>query len=207
MVQSGRPRPGPETDFPDPAADAAWRGHWQRKMSRRRADAALLAVNTLVWGATFVLAKAALVRYLRRSSFWRHDSAWQRWPCACVFRSCSADAADPAPCRRRGAYRTLPVSAGSCSKPSACSTPRRQIGIHHGTDHCDGTFARLRSSIATGPGFRSWLGSGGHGGDGTADIGRPIRFHQPRRPADASGSGGFCGPHRDAGTFFGVDGI
>ena len=42
-------------------------------------------------------------------------------------------------------------------------------------------------------------------GMGLMTLGRPIRFHQPRRPADASGRGGVRGTHRDPGTFFGDD--
>src|ERR1019366_5993917 len=69
MVPAGRARPGPEAHLLDYApADARSRNWWERevqtrhefRVNRRRAEAALL-LNTVVWGATFVLVKAALV--------------------------------------------------------------------------------------------------------------------------------------------------
>jgi acetylornithine deacetylase/succinyl-diaminopimelate desuccinylase-like protein len=60
MVPAGRARPGPQAHLADPApADARSRARGEREVNRRQAEAALV-LNTVVWGATFVLVKAAL---------------------------------------------------------------------------------------------------------------------------------------------------
>jgi hypothetical protein len=50
------------------------------QVSRRRAAEAALVFNVIVWGATFVLVKAALATHLP-SCFWRCDSPWPRGRC------------------------------------------------------------------------------------------------------------------------------
>src|ERR1017187_8863616 len=62
MVPAGWARPGPQAHRSDPAAaDARFRIiPWEREVNRRKAEAALV-LNTVVWGATFVLVKAALL--------------------------------------------------------------------------------------------------------------------------------------------------
>ena len=143
MVPPGRPRPGTQTDLPDPAnADAQCGTGGSGAVNRRKADLGLL-FNTVVWGATFVLVKVRSRRYLPDPVSGAAFLAGRRWRCCILLRGrCAACSLPGRPLAAGSLAGVFPVCRLCLANLGAPADHRAEVGLSHRADVRAGTFAR-----------------------------------------------------------------
>jgi hypothetical protein len=136
MVPAGRARFGAEAHFPDPASlmrGAPRRCGERGQVNRRRAAEAALVFNVILWGATFVVVKAALADVSPRPVSGVAIHPGHRGAAHYVFRGRGFAVAIVENRRRGRSCGNISLFPATLFRPWACASPPRP-GRHSSPD-------------------------------------------------------------------------